>query len=92
MDKEVYSTKDYAKLFFLMAIPIYGFCFTALLAFSKDVEGEMKNLARDAFIVRLVVLVVLGIGLAIFFVKILPHMENFMNSIVNNAKQFMIYR
>ena len=66
-----YSTSDYAKLFLLMIIPVYGFFFTALLAFSKDMSGELRCLARGAFIARIVFLIFLGIIGSVIFSMVL---------------------
>ncbi len=81
MDNKQSSTLDYAKLFLLMIIPVYGFCFTALLAFSKDVTGELKYLARGAFVARMVFLTFVGIIAIIFFSTALPYIKDFINNI-----------
>ena len=77
MDKEKKDTFFYARLFLLMIIPVYGFCFTALLAFSKEITDELKYLARGAFIARIVLLIVVGIVAAIFFTIALPYIMDF---------------
>ena len=79
MENKKHSTGYYAKLFLLMIIPVYGFCFTILLAFSKDVPEETKALARGAFIARIVFLIMIGIGAVIFIGTILPAITDFIN-------------
>lgn len=79
MDNKNHSTVYYAKLFLLMIIPVYGFCFTLLLSFSKDIAGETKALARGALISRIVFLIVLGIGTLVFIGTILPAITDFIN-------------
>ena len=66
MNNVRYTTASYTKLFLLMIIPIYGLCFTVLLAFSKDIEEELKCLARGALIARVIFLIALGITITIF--------------------------
>ena len=79
MDNERYTTFDYAKLFLLMIIPIYGFCFTCLLAFSKEVTGELKCFAKGALIARLVFLFGLAIIAIISVSYVLPYLSNLLN-------------
>ena len=51
MNNARYTTASYTKLFLLMVIPIYGLCFTILLAFSKDIEDSesYEDLLSDEF-------------------------------------------
>ena len=77
MDNEEYGTVYYAKLFLLMIIPVYGFFFTMLLAFSKDVEDELKYLARGALIARIVFLIFVITGIAFVFSMLLPALNEF---------------
>lgn len=73
MDNEKYTTSDYTKLFLLMVIPIYGFIFTALLAFSKDdIGNEIKSLAKGALIARTVFWVIFLCLAALFISRVLP--------------------
>lgn len=88
MDNERYTTFSYAKLFLLMLIPVYGLCFTVLLAFSKDIGGELKCLARGALIARIVFLVVLGVGISAFASYILPSLSDFFDRL-NVLKLFL---
>lgn len=81
MDNEKYTTASYAKLFLLMIIPIYGLCFTVLLAFSKDIEGEIKSLARGALIARVVFLVALVVGVFVLCSYILPSISGIFSGI-----------
>jgi len=79
MNNERYTTFNFAKLFLLMIIPIYGFCFTFLLSFSKDVDQELKCLARGALIARLVFLLILAGGIIVFSFYLLPLITDFLN-------------
>lgn len=81
MDNKNHSTAYYAKLFLLMIIPVYGFCFILLLSFSKDVTSETKALARGALIARIVFLLVVGIGTVVFLETILPVITDFINKL-----------
>lgn len=81
MADERHSVGYYAKLFLLMIIPLYGFFFTVLLAFSKDVSDELKTLARGAFIARIVFLLMLTIILVVFISTLLPMINNFLNNL-----------
>lgn len=80
MDNERYTTFGYAKIFLLMIIPVYGFFFTVLLGFSKDITGELRFLARGALVARIVFLFVAIICIGIFFSAILPMLNNFINN------------
>ena len=75
------STMYYAKLFLLMIIPIYGFFFTTLIAFSKDVDEELKSLARGALIARIALWVVIGICVMLFCYFIWPILSSYINNI-----------
>ena len=88
MDNEQYTTKDFAKLFLLMVIPVYGLFFTVLLAFSKDISPELKSLARGALIARIIF--VLGVIAVIggFFYTILPKINEF----IRNSGLTMLFR
>ena len=79
MNNEQYRTSDYAKLFLLMIIPVYGFCFTFLLAFSKDVSDGLKSLARGALIARITFLFVIGIGGFVLISTIWPSLNQFIS-------------
>jgi len=79
MNEERYGTLDYAKLFLLMLIPIYGFCFTLLLSFSDEISSELKCLARGAFIARIVFLVVIVLFGGIFLSSIWPVLTELFN-------------
>lgn len=81
MTSERHTVGYYAKLFLLMIIPVYGFFFTILLAFSKDVSDELKTLAKGALIARIAFLVMIIIGFAIFTSMILPMINNFLNNL-----------
>lgn len=81
MDNKNHSTAYYVKLFLLMIIPVYGFFFTLLLAFSKDISSETKALARGAFVARIVFLLVVGIGTVVFLGTILPVITDFINKL-----------
>jgi len=80
MENNNHGTAYYAKLFLLMIIPVFGFCFTALLAFSKDMSVELKSLARGALIARITFLIVAGIGVLVFIETILPAIIDFINN------------
>jgi len=73
------STLYYAKIFLLMVIPIYGFFFTVLLAFSKDVEMELQYLARGALIARIVFLIILTMVSIVLITSVLPYLNNFID-------------
>jgi len=79
MESEEYGTWDYAKLFLIMVIPIYGFCFTALLAINKKVPMELKVLARGALIARVTFLSVLAIGASFFVSQIMPYLSELLD-------------
>ena len=79
MENNKHTTADSAKLFLLMIIPFYGFCFTVLLAFSKDMSSEIKALAKGALIARIVFLFALGIGIVVFVGTILPTITEFIS-------------
>lgn len=81
MTNERHTVGYYTKIFLLMIIPIYGFFFTMLLAFSKDVSDELKALAKGAFIARIVFLFMLAIGLVIFMSMLLPMINNLLNNL-----------
>lgn len=78
------STFSYAKLFLLMVIPIYGFCFTALLAFSKDVDEELRCLAKGALIARIVFVAVLVCVVMLFISTLLPMLNDFIDWLLSN--------
>jgi len=80
MDNEVYSTSDYAKLFLLMLIPVYGFLYTVLLAFNKNIGRELSCLARGALIARVIFLIFVIVVFIVMFSTILPMLNNFMNN------------
>lgn len=88
MDNEKYTTISYAKLFLLMIIPIYGLCFTILLAFSKDIGEELKSLARGALIARIVCLIVLAVGISVGLIYIIPMIGDFFSK-TNILKLFL---
>lgn len=88
MNNVRYTTASFAKLFLLMVIPIYGLCFTVLLAFSKDIEEELKSLARGALIARIIFLIALGIIIAVFISYILPWASEYFNTL-NILKLFL---
>lgn len=88
MNNVRYTTASYTKLFLLMIIPIYGLCFTVLLAFSKDIEEELKCLARGALIARVIFLIALGITITIFISYILPWISEYFNTL-NILKLFL---
>lgn len=88
MNNVRYTTASYAKLFLLMIIPIYGLCFTVLLAFSKDIEEELKSLARGALIARVIFLIALGIIITVFISYILPWVSEYFNTL-NIFKLFL---
>ena len=81
MDNEQFGTFDYAKLFLLMIIPVYGFFFTVLLAFSGDIGDELKYLARGALIARIVFLLFLVFAFSVMFSVGLPAIDSFINRI-----------
>lgn len=78
------STFSYAKLFLLMVIPIYGFCFTALLAFSKDVDEDLRCLAKGALIARIVFVAVLVVGVIFCVSTLLPILNDFIDWALSN--------
>lgn len=81
MEEQKYSTFYYAKLFLLMVIPIYGFFFTILLAFSKDMSLELRNLAKGALIARLTFWFVAVSGGIIFVSFMWPELSKFISEI-----------
>ena len=81
MDNEQFGTLDYAKLFLLMIIPVYGFFFTILLTFSGDIGDELKYLARGALIARIVFLLFLVFAVFALLSIGLPAIDNFINRI-----------
>lgn len=84
MENESYSTFSYTKLFLLMIIPIYGLCFTVLLAFNKDVDYELKCLARGALIARVVFLIFATLAFVSVLVFFLPMLNDFFAKLLNN--------
>ena len=81
MENSQHSTMYYIKLFLLMIIPMYGLCFTLLLAFSNDVDDELKNLARGALVARIVFLFIIIILGVLLGTVIMPYLNNFLNSL-----------
>ena len=80
MDNEQYTTKDFAKIFLLMVIPVYGLFFTILLASSKDISPELKSLARGALIARITFVLGIVVIAGVFIYSILPEINNFIVS------------
>ncbi len=72
MENERYSTLSYTKLFLLMIIPIYGLCFSILLAFSKDIDYELRCLARGALIARIAFWIICALLIVLFVLFLLP--------------------
>ncbi len=91
MENERYSTLSYTKLFLLMVIPIYGLCFTALLAFSKDMDYELRCLARGALIARIVFWVICVLLVALFVLFLLPLLNKSLGSLFNNENIMKLF-
>lgn len=75
------STFAFAKLFLLMGIPFFGQVFTFILAFSNEVDYELKALARGMLIAQVVFITVLVIGIILYFYSLLPILSNIMDKL-----------
>ena len=72
---ELISVWDYTKVLLLIVIPGFGLIFSFLLAFSKNDTGKLKNLARAALIVRVVVWVVSILLISVWISEIWPFLQ-----------------
>lgn len=92
MNDERKNVWYYAKLFLLMIIPVYGFIFTFLLAFSKDVDYELKALARGAFIARIVFLIMIGLVGVLLIFKAMPMIDSLVNRFMVNLEILRLFK
>jgi len=72
---ELVSVWDYTKALLLIIIPGFGLLFSLLLAFSKNDTGKLKNLARAALIVRVVVWIVSIALISVWMNEIWPFLQ-----------------
>ena len=72
---ELVSVWDYTKALLLIVIPGFGLLFSLLLAFSKNDTGKLKNLARAALIVRVVVWIVSIALISVWMNEIWPFLQ-----------------
>ena len=72
----------YAKIFFFMIIPVFGFFYTIYIAIFESEEKDVRSMARGAFLIRIFLDLLLVLLLYAGSTYILPNMEEWINKSV----------
>lgn len=78
-DMEKKTVGFYIKIFFFMAIPVFGLFYTMYLAFIEGNDTDLRRLARGAFVVRMLVIIAILIILTVCVIYIAPNIEVWLN-------------
>lgn len=80
-ETSIRNTFFFTKLFLLMVIPFFGFLFCFMLSFSKEVDYELKSIARGSLIARIIFDSVLLIGSVFLIDYVFPYLQMFISNI-----------